>query len=218
MRVLLIVVGLVLVTAIAIAWLGPSARAPGAARPSAANPAHAEPAQAPAAIEHATAEAPGAPERSETSAPTEDVAPGIEEGGAAPVGRDFGAKYAHSARAELDTRLAALERDVQTISEREFSERFAHQGFETHAIEPNDTRGVEEIVASLKHDGELCQARIVSSAPSGDPTAGLRPTAVQIVCLARREHADLYALVEERDWLLARLEQLGPPDSNPEDP
>jgi hypothetical protein len=203
MRALLVTLLLVLAIAGAgvFVWLSGDSPAAPSASAAAASPAHEAPAAAvPAAVSAAEAiqrEAATENERVPASAAPPKPRKGIEDVGAVPVGIDYTPRYEHVAHGALLERLTRLEDSVDEKSNQLFAERFASGKFTTHAIAANDARAVEEIVESLTEERQLCSTRLVMSGTASDR----RPQAIEIVCLPRAEFPELYALVDERDWL-----------------
>ena len=136
-------------------------------------------------------------ERVAITAPPPKPRKGIEDVGAAPVGVDYAPRYKHVAREALLEKLTQLENDVETTSGKLFEERFAANKFTTQPIAANDGRALDEIIESLTAERELCSTRLVMSGTAAER----RPQAVQIVCLPRAQFPELYAMVDERDWL-----------------
>jgi hypothetical protein len=176
----------------AAAPISPAA-APSPAPRSTAEPGALEPA-APVTVRQDPAQD---SERVAIAAPPPKPRKGIEDVGAAPIGIDYRPRYAHVAREALLEKLTQLENDVETTSGKLFEERFAANKFTTQPIAANDGRALDEIIESLTAERELCSTRLVMSGTAAER----RPQAVQIVCLPRAQFPELYAMVDERDWL-----------------
>jgi hypothetical protein len=200
MRWILAVALLALLAVGAAVW---SSRAGGAAaerargeptgRAAAPEPAPTSPAGAPAAVERTVVVLEPPPP------PPEPL--GAEDGGAVPLpGPDFSAKYAGRDGEALELALDELEAAVHLESSQRFEARFEQGRFEEHPLGGEDVDGVRDAVAAGVPPGELCQMRVVME-PESVGEGALRPLALQAATLPRAEFPELYALVDERDWL-----------------